>query len=316
MCRIGMFYGEGLLKYSFPKNHPLNRKRVELFWELMVKQGLTRINNIQIFEPIKAERDDILSFHTEDYVKFVESISQSGYGYLDYGDTPAFKGIYEASSFVVGSALKALDLIMRKEIDHVFIPVGGLHHARRDRAAGFCVFNDLAITIMRAKRVYGLRRILYVDIDAHHGDGVFYEFYDDPSIYIMDIHEDGRYLYPGTGFTNEIGSKDAVGTKLNLPLDPGSGDKEFKVAFDKIDEFIVKAKPDIILFQCGADGLKDDPITHLQYTIEAHRYATRKLHMFSHKFCDGKIIAFGGGGYSAEKTAEAWIEVVKSLCLI
>ncbi|MCS7115885.1 MAG: acetoin utilization protein AcuC [Nitrososphaerota archaeon] len=315
MCKVGVFYGEKLAEYSFPKGHPLNRRRVELFWESMVKQGLTRIDGIKICEPIKASRDDLLSFHTEEYVRFVEDASRSGHGYLDYGDTPAFKGIYEASCFVVGSALKALEIVMNKEVDHSFIPIGGLHHARRDRAAGFCVFNDVAVTIVKAKKVYGLKRILYVDIDAHHGDGVFYEFYDDPSVYIMDIHEDGRYLYPGTGFPHETGSKDATGTKLNLPLNPGSGDEEFKAAFDSIDEFILKAEPEIILFQCGADGLKEDPLTHLNYTVEAHRYATRKLHLLSHNLCDGRLIAFGGGGYRAEKTAEAWIEVVKSLYL-
>ncbi|MEM3530173.1 MAG: acetoin utilization protein AcuC, partial [Nitrososphaerales archaeon] len=229
------------------------------------------------------------------------------------GDTPAFKGIFEAACYVVGSTLLGLDMIMKKEFNHIFNPIGGMHHARRDRAAGFCVFNDIAIAIIHAKKTYHVKRILYVDIDAHHGDGVFYEFYDDPMVFIADIHEDGRYLYPGTGFSNETGSGEAVGTKLNLPLAPGSGDEEFKEAFKKVEEFAYQIKPELIIFQCGADGLKNDPLTHLNYTEEAHRYATKRLHRISHELCDGRIMALGGGGYNPDNVAKAWMEVLKGL---
>ncbi|MBI4258730.1 MAG: acetoin utilization protein AcuC, partial [Thaumarchaeota archaeon] len=238
--------------------------------------------------------------------------SKVGSGYLDYGDTPAFPGVFEASSYSAGSTLRGLDMVMKSEIDHAFNPMGGLHHARRDRAGGFCVFNDAALAIVRAKQHYHVKKVLYVDIDVHHGDGVFYELYDDPAVFIADIHENGKFLYPGTGFEFETGEGEAKGTKLNLPLAPGSGDKEFKEAFDQVIRFAQVAKPDLIVMQTGADGLKDDPLAHLQYSEEAHRYASSFLHTFAHSCCGGKIIAMGGGGYVVENCSRAWMAVVKA----
>jgi acetoin utilization protein AcuC len=312
MHLVGIFLGETSFKYSFPNDHPLKSSRVEIFWNLL-KEGLANRENLRIIEPVIASEDVLLLFHTKEYINFVKKASEYGFGYLDYGDTPAFKGVFEAASYIVGTTLLGLDMIMRKELDHAFNPNGGMHHARRDRAAGFCVFNDASIAIVHAKKDYGLKRILYVDIDAHHGDGVCYEFYDDPMVFTADIHEDGRYLYPGTGFSHETGSGEAIGTKLNIPLKPGSGDEEFKEAFTKVEEFAYRIKPELIIFQCGADGLKNDPLTHLNYTEEAHRYATNRLHIISHELCDGRIIALGGGGYNPNNVAKAWLEVVKGL---
>ncbi|MEM3538627.1 MAG: acetoin utilization protein AcuC [Nitrososphaerales archaeon] len=312
MHLVGIFLGEASLKYSFPNDHPLKSSRVENFWKLL-KEKLIDRENIKIIKPVIASEDILLLFHTKEYIDFVKKASEYGFGYLDFGDTPAFKGVFEAASYIVGSTLFGLDMIMRGELDHIFNPNGGMHHARRDRAAGFCVFNDAAIAIIHAKKTYNIKRILYVDIDAHHGDGVCYEFYDDPMVFTADIHEDGRYLYPGTGFSHETGSGEAIGTKLNIPLKPGSGDEEFKEAFTKVEEFAHRIKPELIIFQCGADGLKNDPLTHLNYTEEAHRYATKRLHSISHEICDGRIIALGGGGYNLDNVAKAWIEVVKGL---
>jgi acetoin utilization protein AcuC len=312
MCSVGIFLGESTPRYSFPDDHPLRSSRAEIFLNKF-REELNNKEGIRVMEPVIASEDLLLLFHTKDYVDFVKRASEYGFGYLDYGDTPAFKGVFEASSYVVGSTLFGLDMILKKEIDHIFNPIGGMHHARKDRAAGFCVFNDASIAIVHAKKAYGLKRILYVDIDAHHGDGVCYEFYDDPMVFTADIHEDGRYLYPGTGFSHETGSGEAEGTKLNISLKPGAGDEEFKEAFDKIEEFAHRIKPELIIFQCGADGLKNDPLTHLCYTEEAHRYATKKLHKISHELCNGRILALGGGGYNPDNVARAWIEVIKNL---
>jgi acetoin utilization protein AcuC len=197
---------------------------------------------------------------------------------------------------------------------HAFNPIGGLHHARKGSAGGFCVFNDIGILVMSAKKNYGLKRICYVDIDAHHGDGVYYEFEQDSSVYIADIHEDGRYLYPGTGNANETGLGNAKGTKLNIPLKPNSDDSDFISAFEKIEEFIdTNAKPELIILQCGADGIRGDPLTHLQYTPKAHSYAADKLHSLSHKHCNGRLVVLGGGGYNQVNIANGWTEVVQSL---
>ena len=183
------------------------------------------------------------------------------------------------------------------------------------QSAGFCVFNDIGIAILQARNKYNIKKILYIDIDAHHGDGVYYEFDDDPDVYITDIHEDGSSLYPGTGFESENGSGKGKGTKLNLSLSSGATDHDFIAAFTKVEDFISSLKCELIIFQCGADGLKGDPLTHLQYTHKAHKYAAEVLHEYAHKMCNGRIIGLGGGGYNTENIANAWTEVVKTFIM-
>jgi acetoin utilization protein AcuC len=269
-------------------------------------------------DPVLAGAQAVLSFHDTEYVELVKMASKRGGVLLDRGDTPAFKGAFEASLYVVGSTLAALDMVMagrdnrERRVHHAFNPIGGLHHARRDSAGGFCIFNDIDVTILAAREKYRIKRIAYIDIDAHHGDGVFYEFEDDPLLFFADIHEDGRYLYPGTGSASEIGKGSAAGTKLNIPLQPGAGDDEFIKAFGKIEQFVDNVKPELIILQCGADGLVGDPITHLQYTSKAHRFAANSLHRLAHKHCNGRIVALGGGGYSRANIGTAWTEVIKS----
>jgi len=310
---IGLYYGEELLRYAFPDPHKFNKRRLTSFWEAVQTLGLLERKEIRVMKPVLASEELLELFHTREYIDFVKRMSEIGSGLLDYGDTPAFKGVFEAASYVVGSVVDAVDKVMSGEVEHCFIPVAGLHHARRGGAAGFCVFNDIGVAITYVKKKYGLSRILYVDIDAHHGDGVFYEFYDDPMVWIADIHEDGRYLYPGTGFREEDGSPRAPNTKLNIPLLPGSTDKEFFEAFREVEEFARKVEPEIIFFQCGADGLEGDPITHLRYTDKAHRQAAEVLHEIAHSFCRGRVIATGGGGYDEKNIAAAWCAVLMAL---
>lgn len=315
MCKTAVFFGKELAKYGFGKSHPFNSDRIYSFWSKFNSLNLDKSNKIIIEKPEIAQEQDLLQFHDKNYIDSVKEYSKHGIGFLDLGDTPAFKGIFETSCYVVGSSLKALDLVMEKKdgILHAFNPIGGLHHARRNSAGGFCVFNDIGIVIMAARKKYGVSRILYVDIDAHHGDGVYYEFEKDSSVFIADIHEDGHYLYPGTGNETEIGSGNAIGTKINLPLKPNSIDKDFIDAFKKVENFIKNAaKFELIILQCGADGIGGDPLTHLQYSPKAHAYAADKLHQLSHEYCNEKIIALGGGGYNQTNIADGWTEVVKS----
>ncbi|HEY7506878.1 MAG TPA: acetoin utilization protein AcuC, partial [Nitrososphaera sp.] len=180
-------------------------------------------------------------------------------------------------------------------------------------ASGFCVFNDIGVAIVAARKKYGLQRIAYVDIDAHHGDGVFYEFEQDPLVFFADIHEDGHHLFPGTGSEDETGKGEAAGTKLNIPVEPGAGDEKFISEFQRVEAFIDNARPELIILQCGADSLAGDPITHLKYSSRAHRHAADILHALAHKHCKGRIIALGGGGYNSKNIGAAWTEVVKSL---
>jgi len=264
--------------------------------------------------------DTVLSFHDKDYVELVKMASKQCRSIpLDKGDTPSFRGIFEATLYVVGSTLAAVDMVMKgldrigRKIENAFVPIAGLHHARRDSAGGFCVFNDVGVAVVQARKKYGIKRIAYVDIDAHHGDGVFYEFVSDPLLFFADIHEDGRYLYPGTGSADETGLGEAAGTKMNIPLLPEAADREFFEAFAKVESFVDSAKPELIFLNCGADSLADDPITDLRYSAQAHARAAKALRKIAEKHCNGRLVAVGGGGYNRTNIGNAWTEVVRAL---
>lgn len=308
---VQVYVGEALARYGFGHDHPFGPDRMDAFWNEAKRQGLDK--RVAIAEPAVAGEEDILRFHTPAYVERVRALSETGEGYLDYGDTPAFKGVYEAAATVVGSVLDAAASVMRGEHARCFIPIAGLHHARRDMAAGFCVFNDAGVLIEVLRALYGVKRIAYVDIDAHHGDGVFYAFEADADLCIADIHEDGHYLYPGSGFAHETGKGEAKGTKLNLPLPPGAGDDEFHRVWPEAEAHVRAAKPEIILFQCGADSIAGDPITHMRFTPAAHAHAAGSLKRIADELCDGRLIVLGGGGYNRANLAAAWCAVVASL---
>ena len=306
-----LYVGEPLARYRFPPGHPFSIDRQRAFWNEAQRQKLDR--QVQLLAPRSATRDELLRFHTGRYIESVADRSISGGGYLDYGDTPAFPGMFEAACAVAGTALDALEQIMSGASRRTFQPVGGLHHARADGAAGFCVVNDLAIVIQSLREIYGVRRVAYVDIDVHHGDGVFYAFEDDPELIFADIHEDGRYLYPGTGHANETGVGEAVGTKLNVPLMPGAGDREFFAAWERVLDHLRRHRPEFIVFQCGADSLRGDPLAHLRLTPAAHAHAAGTLCRFADESCGGRIMAFGGGGYDLRNLAAGWCAVLQEM---
>jgi acetoin utilization protein AcuC len=237
----------------------------------------------------------------------------SGLGFLDQGDTPAFVGVYEAAARVVGTTCKAAREIMSGSCQRAFTPIAGLHHARRDHAAGFCVFNDAGVVIELLRREYGLRRIAYVDIDAHHGDGVFYSYEADPDLVFADLHEDGRFLYPGTGAATETGRGEAAGSKLNIPLPMGADDDSFAGVWPAALNFIAAGRPEFILLQCGADSLRGDPITHLAYSAASHQRAAADLCRLADRHCQGRLLAMGGGGYDLDNIGAAWSAVVKAM---
>lgn len=308
---VQVYIGESLARYGFGEGHPFGPDRMDAFWNEAIKQGLDR--KVVVADPVEAIEALIHRFHTSNYIERVKQLSKSGEGYLDYGDTPAFKGVYEAAATVVGSGLAAVESVMKGEHPRCFIPIAGLHHARRDMAAGFCVFNDAGVLIEALRFIHGVKRIAYVDIDAHHGDGVFYAFESDPDLWIVDIHEDGRYLYPGTGFADETGKGEAKGTKLNLPLLPGSDDSEFYRVWPDAEAHVRASKPEIIIFQCGADSIANDPITHMRFTPAAHAHATDSLRRIADEFCQGRLIALGGGGYNRGNLAAGWSAVLSSM---
>ena len=307
---VYVYKGETLASYGFGDPHPFGLDRHDVFHAELAAAGLDA--HIEYRAPASASVDDLLLFHSADYIDRVSRMSSEGRGFLDDGDTPAMPGIFEAASTVVGSTLAAVDSIMAGDTRRAFVPIAGLHHAGRESAAGFCVFNDCGVAAEYLRSKYGLSRIAYIDIDAHHGDGMFYGFEDDPDLIFADIHEDGRYLYPGTGAESETGTGRARGTKLNIAMPPGAGDRQFDRAWARVESYLDNARPEFILFQCGADSLEGDPITHLCYTENAHASAAAALCRLADRHCGGRIVGTGGGGYNRTNIARAWTRVVQS----
>jgi acetoin utilization protein AcuC len=308
---VCVYLGDALASYGFGNDHPFGPLRHKIFSDAFYQQSLDAC--VDILAPVSCTQETIETFHTHDYVERVKQASVDGIGYLDNGDTPAFPGVYEAASTVAGTVVDAADRLMRGDYKRAFVPIAGLHHAQRDSAAGFCVFNDCGIVIEHLRRRHGIRRIAYIDIDAHHGDGVFYAFEDDPDLIFADTHEDGRFLYPGTGNIEETGKGSAKGNKLNIPLPPETDNELFMRLWPKIEKFIRSHKPEFILLQAGADSIAGDPITHLRFTEACHAHATRQLCRVADEYCNGKIIVVGGGGYNHDNIAKTWTAVVTAL---
>ena len=310
MSSVAVVLSERLARYGFGDGHPFGPDRHGAFVREFEARGLER--RVRVLEPRTATDEELRAFHSPAYLEFVRERSQSGCGFLDAGDTPAFRGVYEAAACVVGATLSAMEAIMQGECRRAFVPIAGLHHAARDRAAGFCVFNDCGVAIELLKRA-GLKRVGYVDIDAHHGDGVFYAFEEDAAVVFADLHEDGRYLYPGTGALEERGRGLAEGTKLNIPLPPGADDEVFASVWPHVTAHLEKFAPEFIILQCGADSLEGDPITHLRFTPRVHGRAARELAALADRLGHGRVLALGGGGYNRDNLAQAWTAVVENL---
>ncbi len=306
-----VYRGSALARYGFGDGHPFGPDRHDVFQAELAAAELGPA--IRYAEPRRASVDEIALFHTPEYIDFVSRKSQEGSGFLDAGDTPAFPGVFDAACDVVGTTLAAVDAVMRGEAASAFVPIAGLHHAARGAASGFCVFNDCGVAIEHLRRTHGLRRVAYVDIDAHHGDGVFYGFEDDPDVAFADLHEDGRFLFPGTGAADETGTGRAKGTKLNIPMEPGADDEAFRREWERVLAYLDDRAPEFIILQAGADSLAGDPLTHLRYSEEAHAEAARDLRALAERHADGRIVATGGGGYDRKNLARAWTRVVQSL---
>jgi acetoin utilization protein AcuC len=310
MNSVAVVVSERLARYGFGDGHPFGPDRLAAFVREFSARGLQQ--RVMLLEPRDASNEELATFHTPEYLEFVRERSASGTGLLDAGDTPAFRGVYEAAAGVVGATLSCMEAMMEGRCRRAFVPIAGLHHAARNRAAGFCVFNDCGVAIEQLKRA-GLEHIAYVDIDAHHGDGVFYAFEDDVNVVFADLHEDGRYLYPGTGAAGETGRGRAVGMKLNVPLPPGADDETFAQVWPRVLAHLQKFEPEFIILQSGADSLEGDPITHLRFSPEVHGRAARDLKALAESLGHGRVLALGGGGYNRTNLAQAWTAVVENL---
>jgi acetoin utilization protein AcuC len=308
---VAVVLGERLARYGFGCGHPFGADRHAAFAREFEQRGLDR--RVALLEPRDATVAELQLFHTAEYVRFVMERSQCGTGWLDDGDTPAFRGVFEAAACVVGSGLAAARWIIGGERRRAFIPIGGLHHAAPARAAGFCVFNDCGVVVQYLRRHCAVRRIAYVDVDAHHGDGVFYAYENDPDLVIADLHESGQSLYPGTGAESETGRGAAAGTKLNVSLPSGAGAAQFEAAWPRMLAHVERFAPEFFLLQCGADSIEGDPIAHLRLSSGCHARAARDLCRLADRLGHGRVLALGGGGYDRGNLARTWNEVVEAL---
>lgn len=299
----GFVYSDNYLKYFFGDEHPFQQIRVKLTLELLKKLNAFD-SKAKIFEAEKASEEELRLVHSRDYIDFVKEMSKKGFGYLDHGDTPAKKGIFDGACYAVGGTLKACDQIMKGKALHAFNLAGGLHHALPDRASGFCVFNDIAISIRYLQKNYGLEKIAVIDIDGHHGDATQKIFYSEPILKIS-FHRIG--IFPGSGYIEEIGQEKGKGYSVNIPLPAGTFDDAYLYAFNEIViPLIKKYKPEIIINQFGIDAHFSDRLVDLSLTSKSYEEIAEKMHKLAHEVCRGKYLVLGGGGYNIEKTVNCW----------
>ncbi|TWT08610.1 acetoin utilization protein AcuC [Planococcus sp. CPCC 101016] len=305
-------FSEDQLGYKFSETHPFNQKRLVLTIDLLKK--MNALPDDLIVPARIATDEELLLAHDERYIDIVKKASrgevtpEAGESYgIGTEDTPIFENMHEASARLVGGTLTAVDYVMEGKAQHALNLGGGLHHGFRGKASGFCIYNDSSVAINYLKSKYNAR-VLYIDTDAHHGDGVQWSFYDDPDVCTVSIHETGRYLFPGTGNINERGSGQGYGTSFNFPIDAFTEDDSFlEIYRTSMKEIIEFFKPDVILTQNGADAHYLDPLTHLYGTMNIYKEIPKIAHQLAHEYCEGRWIAVGGGGYDIWRVVpRAW----------
>jgi acetoin utilization protein AcuC len=304
--KTALIHSEDWARFDYGPEHPLRMERLGLTWRLMEAYGLTRLPHGRVCAPHAADEDAIAQFHARDYLDVLKA-SDSGfapaiacrYG-LGPGDNPVFPGIWDAARLAAGGSLLGARLVAEGDVTRAFHFAGGLHHAMPDRASGFCYVNDAVLAILHL-RSRGLR-VAYIDIDAHHGDGVQFAFYADPDVLTVSTHERGDRLFPGTGFVEEIGEGDGVGYSVNLPLDLLTDSAVYLPAFEAVvPPLVEKFQPDVIVAQLGIDSHRTDPLTHLALDVQGFARAVARILTLA-----PRVLALGGGGYDLENVARAW----------
>jgi acetoin utilization deacetylase AcuC-like enzyme len=304
---------ERLAAYDFGPGHPFQAGRLDAGLSLLRAAGVLDDADLLGFGP--AADADLELVHDRAYLAALARFSAdpapadpaeaARFGLV--GDNRPFPGMEAAARLVTGATVASLDAVAAGDLAHVFAPVAGLHHAQRDRAVGFCLVNDVAVAVARCTRAWPLR-VLYVDLDAHHGDGVQAAFYDDPRVCTVSLHETGRYLFPGSGEVHELGRPPGTGRSVNVPLEPRTGDDGVLAAFDAVVEPLAAAfRPDLLVTQNGCDGHADDPLSDLTMSLRGFRELARRLHRLAHRHCQGRWVATGGGGYDLDRVVpRAW----------
>lgn len=305
-------YSKDLLKYRFGDGHPFDNRRLELTFDLIRALGLWEEH--ALLPPRMATEEELARIHDRDYIEMVKGADREDiprerleeYG-LGTEDNPVFPGIHRTAALVTGGTLEAAETVLSGQTRHALNLSGGLHHALRGKASGFCIYNDASVAIAHIREKYRAR-VLYIDTDAHHGDGVQWSFYQDAEVLTLSIHETGRYLFPGTGNVYERGHDAGLGASINVPLDAFTEDESWLDAFHRVVPRVARAfRPDVILSQHGCDAHHYDPLTHLSATMKIYREIPRVVHELAHELCDGRWIAVGGGGYDIQRVVpRAW----------
>jgi acetoin utilization protein AcuC len=301
-----LIHSDAYKRFDYGPEHPLRMERLGLTYGLMEAYGLTRLPGLVIREPAAAPDAALREFHTDEYLDVLRAAGAGApvphayrYG-LGPGDNPIWPGVFEASALACGGSILAAELVARGEATRAFAFAGGLHHAMPDRASGFCYLNDAVLAILTLRR-HGLR-VAYVDIDAHHGDGVQAAFYGSADVLTISTHERGDRLFPGTGAVEELGEGAGRGYAVNLPLNPYTDDAVYLDAFDAVVPPILRAfRADVVVAQLGIDGHRTDPLTHLALSVEGFAAAVDRIVGLA-----PRLVALGGGGYDLANVARAW----------
>ena len=307
MNRAAFIYGDELSRRDSREDEIWGPTRLEYTYELLKSYGAFDGSDSQVVAPEDADDNTLVTFHSKEYVEAVRSLSNGEkrfnprrFNFSDIGDNPVYPGMYELAKLVVGASLKAAELVSSRKVDVAFNCAGGLHHAAPNHASGFCIFNDVVIGIKRLIEK-GLR-VTYIDIDAHHGDGVQDAFYDTDQVLTISLHQTGRLLFPGTGNVSEVGVGAGEGYSVNIPLAPYTDDEVYLWAFDQIVPQIVRSfSPDVIVTQLGADTHYLDPLTQLSLTTEGYTALIKRVRKIAPKW-----IALGGGGYEISGVIRLW----------
>ena len=294
-------WNDHLTEYDFGPGHPLAPVRVELTMALSRELGVLEQPSVSLLDPAPAGPDELELVHDPAYIDAVRQAGRDGLGNLSFGlgtpDNPVFAGMHEASALVAGATLAAARAVWHGDALHGASIAGGLHHAMRRSASGFCVYNDPAIAIS-ALLDAGAQRVAYVDLDVHHGDGVQAAFYQDPRVLTISLHEHPATLFPGTGLASETGSGDGRGYAVNMPLPAFTGDAGWLRAFDAVVPPLLRAfRPELLVSQHGCDSHRLDPLAHLVLSIDGQRRAALMVHELAHEVCGGRWLLTGGGGY-------------------
>ena len=304
--KAAFIYSADLEEYQYPADHPFNTHRAKRLRVALHSMGMLAGPNSIEAPPVVAEREVLEKFHSHHYLNALQTataghwdVEALGMG-IGTSDCPVFEGLYEYSSLAAGATMVGVDLLLSGKADIAFNPSGGQHHAGPEKASGFCYINDVALacTVLAERG----KRVLYLDVDVHHGDGVAYGFYDRPDVMTISMHQDPRTLFPGTGFEDEIGEGAGKGYCVNIPVPVGTYDQAYMKAFEAVVLPLAGAfNPDIIVFELGTDALAGDPLANLRLTNNVYAAIINHLLKF-----DKPILATGGGGYNIENTVRAW----------